>query len=149
MQIHLFRNRQLTEFRDIPQRWCPVHPNGQRFSCRQDGREDHFDSTDIRSSLPRFTPEALKANQPLAELLGRIAAAKQATQAQVALAWLLAQKPWIVPIPGTTRLDRLDENIETGTRKTKRQQQKSQRLNCGKTPGRSLKQRLRIWLLMA
>ena len=122
---------------------------GKGFLAGKMDEKTTFDSTDIRSSLPRFTPEALKANQPLAELLGRIAAAKQATQAQVALAWLLALKPWIVPIPGTKRLDRLDENIETGTRKTKRQQQKSQRLNCGKTPGRSLKQRLRIWLLMA
>ena len=70
-----------------------------------------FDSTDFRSSLPRFTPEALRANQALVDFLGRIAAEKKATPAQVALAWLLAQKPWIVPIPGTTKLDRLDENI--------------------------------------
>jgi aryl-alcohol dehydrogenase-like predicted oxidoreductase len=70
-----------------------------------------FDCTDFRSSLPRFTPEALKANQALVDLLGTIAAQKKATPAQVALAWLLAQKPWIVPIPGTTKLERLDENI--------------------------------------
>ena len=70
-----------------------------------------FDSTDFRSTLPRFTPEALKANQALVELLGIIGARKKAAPAQVALAWLLAQKPWIVPIPGTTKLHRLDENI--------------------------------------
>ncbi len=70
-----------------------------------------FDSTDFRSTLPRFTPEALKANQSLIDLLGRIAAQKKATPAQIALAWLLAQKPWIVPIPGTTKLHRLEENI--------------------------------------
>lgn len=69
-----------------------------------------FDSTDFRSTLPRFTPAALAANQALIDLLGRIAAKKQATPAQIALAWLLAQKPWIVPIPGTTKLSRLDEN---------------------------------------
>ncbi len=70
-----------------------------------------FDSSDFRSILPRFTPEALKANQALVDLLGRIAARKKATPAQIALAWLLAQKPWIVPIPGTTKLARLEENI--------------------------------------
>jgi aryl-alcohol dehydrogenase-like predicted oxidoreductase len=70
-----------------------------------------FDSTDFRSTLPRFTPAAMKANQALVDLLGRIAAPKKATPAQIALAWLLAQKPWIVPIPGTTKLHRLEENI--------------------------------------
>jgi aryl-alcohol dehydrogenase-like predicted oxidoreductase len=70
-----------------------------------------FDSTDIRSSIPRFTPEAMKANQALVDLLGRIGAEKGATPAQIALAWLLAQKPWMVPIPGTTKLHRLDENL--------------------------------------
>src|SRR5207245_10533110 len=70
-----------------------------------------FDSSDFRSTLPRFTPEALKANQALIDLLGNIAKKKKATPAQIALAWLLAQKPWIVPIPGTTKLHRLDENI--------------------------------------
>jgi aryl-alcohol dehydrogenase-like predicted oxidoreductase len=70
-----------------------------------------FDSTDFRSSLPRFTSEALKANQALVDLLGSIAAEKNATPAQIALTWLLARKPWIVPIPGTTKLERLDENI--------------------------------------
>lgn len=70
-----------------------------------------FDSSDFRSSLPRFAPEALKANQVLIDLLATIAGRKKATPAQIALAWLLAQQPWIVPIPGTTRLERLDENL--------------------------------------
>jgi len=70
-----------------------------------------FGSSDFRSTLPRFTPEALKANQAVVDLLGRIAKQEGATPAQIALAWLLAQKPWIVPIPGTTKLSRLDENI--------------------------------------
>ncbi len=68
-------------------------------------------SDDFRSTIPRFQPEAMKANQAMVDLLGRIAAAKKATPAQIALAWLLAQKPWIVPIPGTTKLHRLEENI--------------------------------------
>jgi aryl-alcohol dehydrogenase-like predicted oxidoreductase len=70
-----------------------------------------FDSSDFRNMLPRFTPEARKANQALVDLLGEIAKNKRATPAQIALAWLLAQKPWIVPIPGTTKLKRLEENV--------------------------------------
>jgi aryl-alcohol dehydrogenase-like predicted oxidoreductase len=70
-----------------------------------------LDSSDFRNTLPRFTPEAMKANQALVDLLGSIAKRKKATVAQIALAWLLAQKAWIVPIPGTTKLNRLDENI--------------------------------------
>ena len=70
-----------------------------------------FDSSDIRSRNPRFTPEAIKANRVVIDLLERIAAQKGATPAQIALAWLLAQKPWIVPIPGSRKLERLDENI--------------------------------------
>jgi aryl-alcohol dehydrogenase-like predicted oxidoreductase len=70
-----------------------------------------FASSDVRSTLPRFTPEALKANQALIDLLGSIGARRKATPAQIALAWLLAQRPWIVPIPGTTKLNRLEENI--------------------------------------
>jgi aryl-alcohol dehydrogenase-like predicted oxidoreductase len=70
-----------------------------------------FASSDFRSTLPRFTPEALKANQALIDLLGSMGKRKKATPAQIALAWLLAQKPWIVPIPGTTKLNRLEENI--------------------------------------
>jgi aryl-alcohol dehydrogenase-like predicted oxidoreductase len=68
-------------------------------------------SSDFRSTLPRFTPEALKANQALVDLLSSVGERKKATPAQIALAWLLARKPWIVPIPGTTKLHRLDENI--------------------------------------
>jgi aryl-alcohol dehydrogenase-like predicted oxidoreductase len=70
-----------------------------------------FDSSDFRNTLPRFTPEARSANQALVDLLGEIAKRKKATPAQIALAWLLAQKLWIVPIPGTTKLHRLEENI--------------------------------------
>jgi aryl-alcohol dehydrogenase-like predicted oxidoreductase len=86
-------------------------PLGKGFLTGKIGENAKFDGSDFRSTLPRFTPEALKANQALIDLLGRIAARKKATPAQIALAWLLAQKPWIVPIPGTTKLDRLDENI--------------------------------------
>ena len=74
-------------------------------------RRPNFGKDDFRSTLPRFTPEARKANQALVDLLGEIAKRKNATPAQIALAWLLAQKPWIVPIPGTTKLHRLEENI--------------------------------------
>ncbi len=70
-----------------------------------------FHDSDFRNTLPRFTPEARKANQALVDLLGKIGKRKKATHAQIALAWLLAQKPWIVPIPGTRKLERLDENI--------------------------------------
>ena len=89
-----------------------VQPAGQGLPHGQDRREHRrFDSSDFRNTLPRFTPEALKANQALVDLLGKIAERKKATPAQIALAWLLAQKPWIVPIPGTTKLHRLDENL--------------------------------------
>ena len=74
-------------------------------------RSTTFDSSDFRSTLPRFTPEAMKANQALIDLLASIGERKKATPAQIALAWLLAQKPWIVPIPGTTKLNRLEENM--------------------------------------
>src|SRR5205085_2498491 len=89
----------------------PYSPLGRGFLTGKIGEDATFDSTDFRSNLPRFTPEALKANQALIDLFGRIGARKQATPAQIALAWLLAQKPWIVPIPGTTKLHRLDENL--------------------------------------
>ncbi len=89
----------------------PYSPLGKGFLTGKMDAKTTFDSTDFRSTLPRFTPEALKANQALVDLLGRIAEQKNATPAQIALAWLLAQKPWIVPIPGTTKLHRLDENI--------------------------------------
>ncbi len=90
-------------------------PLGKGFLTGKMDETTRFDSSDFRSILPRFTPEALKANQALIGLLGEIGARKQATPAQVALAWLLAQKPWIVPIPGTTKLTRLEENIGAAT----------------------------------
>jgi len=89
----------------------PYSPLGKGFLTGQIDGDARFDKTDFRSTLPRFTPEALKANQALVDLLGAIARRKRATPAQIALAWLLAQKPWIVPIPGTTKLQRLDENL--------------------------------------
>src|SRR5580700_4938370 len=89
----------------------PYSPLGKGYLTGKIGQSTTFDSSDFRSTLPRFTPEALKANQALIDLLGGIAERKKATPAQIALAWLLAQKPWMVPIPGTTKLQRLDENI--------------------------------------
>ena len=91
--------------------FVPYSPLGKGFLTGKIDERTSFDSTDIRTTIPRFTPEARAANQALVELLGRIAARKHATPAQVALAWLLAQKPWVVPIPGTRRLERLEENI--------------------------------------
>jgi aryl-alcohol dehydrogenase-like predicted oxidoreductase len=90
--------------------FVPYSPLGKGFLTGAMNENTKLDSTDFRSTLPRFTPEAMKANQALIDLLGSIAKRKQATPAQIALAWLLAQKPWIVPIPGTTKLHRLDEN---------------------------------------
>ena len=89
----------------------PYSPLGKGFLTGKMDEKTTFDSSDFRSILPRFTPEALKANQALIALLGSIAQRKNSTPAQIALAWLLAQKPWIVPIPGTTKLHRLEENI--------------------------------------
>ena len=91
--------------------FVPYSPLSKGFLTGKIDENAKFDSSDFRSTLPRFTPDALKANQALIDLLGRIAERKKATPAQIALAWLLAQKPWIVPIPGTTKLHRLDENI--------------------------------------
>ncbi len=89
----------------------PFSPLGKGFLTGKIDETAKFDSTDFRSTLPRFTPEALRANQALIHLLAAIGKRKNATPAQVALAWLLAQRPWMVPIPGTTKLDRLEENI--------------------------------------
>ena len=89
----------------------PYSPLGKGFLTGKIDQNTKFDSTDFRSMLPRFTPEARKANQAMVDLLAAIGRRKKATPAQIALAWLLAQKPWIVPIPGTTKLSRLDENI--------------------------------------
>jgi aryl-alcohol dehydrogenase-like predicted oxidoreductase len=89
----------------------PYSPLGRGFLTGKIDENAKFDSSDFRSTLPRFTPEALKANQSLIDLLSSMGQRKKATPAQIALAWLLAQRPWIVPIPGTTKLHRLDENL--------------------------------------
>ena len=91
--------------------FVPYSPLGKGFLTGKMDENTKLGSADFRSTLPRFTPEAMKANQAMVDLLGKIAAAKKATPAQIALAWLLAQKPWIVPIPGTTKLHRLEENL--------------------------------------
>jgi aryl-alcohol dehydrogenase-like predicted oxidoreductase len=91
--------------------FVPYSPLGKGFLTGKMDENTKLVSSDFRSTLPRFTPEAMKTNQALVDLLGKIAAKKKATPAQIALAWLLAQKPWIVPIPGTTKLNRLEENI--------------------------------------
>ncbi|HZL49734.1 MAG TPA: aldo/keto reductase [Terracidiphilus sp.] len=91
--------------------FVPFSPLGKGFLTGKMDENTTFDKTDIRSSIPRFTPEARVVNQALVDLLGEIGKQKKATPAQIALAWLLAQKPWIVPIPGTTKLHRLEENI--------------------------------------
>ena len=89
----------------------PFSPLGKGFLTGKIDENTTFDSSDFRNIVPRFTPEARKANQALVDLLGQIAERKKATPARIALAWLLARKPWIVPIPGTTKLNRLEENI--------------------------------------
>jgi aryl-alcohol dehydrogenase-like predicted oxidoreductase len=91
--------------------FVPFSPLGRGFLTGAINEKTTFDSNDFRNIVPRFTPEARKANQALVDLLGEIAARKQMTPARIAIAWLLAQKPWIVPIPGTTKLPRLEENI--------------------------------------
>jgi aryl-alcohol dehydrogenase-like predicted oxidoreductase len=91
--------------------FVPFSPLGRGFLTGKMDASTTFDSSDFRNKLPRFTPEARKANQALVDLIGKVAQRKQATPAQIALAWLLAQKPWIVPIPGTTKRSRLEENI--------------------------------------
>ena len=91
--------------------FVPFSPLGRGFLTGKIDENTTFDSSDFRNVVPRFTPEARKANQTLVELLNAVAERKKATAAQIALAWLLAQKPWIVPIPGTTKLHRLQENI--------------------------------------
>jgi aryl-alcohol dehydrogenase-like predicted oxidoreductase len=91
--------------------FVPFSPLGRGFLTGKMSENTTFDTTDLRNTLPRFTPEARKANQALVDLLGQIAKRKKATPAQIALAWLLARKAWIVPIPGTTKLKRLEENV--------------------------------------
>src|SRR6266508_2750534 len=91
--------------------FVPFSPLGKGFLTGKIDENTTFDKSDFRNIVPRFTPEARKANQALVDLLGKVAKQKKATPAQIALAWLLAQKPWIVPIPGTTKLNRLEENF--------------------------------------
>jgi aryl-alcohol dehydrogenase-like predicted oxidoreductase len=91
--------------------FVPFSPLGKGFLTGKIDENTKFDSTDFRNIVPRFTPEARKANQALVDLVSKVAERKKATPAQIALAWLLAQKPWIVPIPGTTKLHRLEENL--------------------------------------
>src|SRR5580658_3090179 len=91
--------------------FVPFSPLGKGYLTGKIDENTTFDSTDFRNAVPRFSPEARKANQAMIDLLGSIAKRKKATPAQIALAWLLAQKPWIVPIPGTTKLHRLQENV--------------------------------------
>jgi aryl-alcohol dehydrogenase-like predicted oxidoreductase len=101
----------LLTLEDLGIGFVPFSPLGKGFLTGKIDETTTFDQSDFRNRVPRFTPEARKANQALVDLLARVAAQKQATPAQIALAWLLAQKPWIVPIPGTRRLERLEENI--------------------------------------
>jgi aryl-alcohol dehydrogenase-like predicted oxidoreductase len=91
--------------------FVPFSPLGKGFLTGKIDEKTTFDKNDFRNIVPRFTPEARKANQALVDLLGQVARQKNATPAQIALAWLLAQKPWIVPIPGTTKPHRLEENL--------------------------------------
>jgi aryl-alcohol dehydrogenase-like predicted oxidoreductase len=109
-----FRDREkdvLPTLEELGIGFVPYSPLGKGFLTGKMDESTPLDSTDFRSTLPRFTPENRKVNQALVDLLGQIARGKKATPAQIALAWLLAQKPWIVPIPGTTKLHRLEENI--------------------------------------
>ena len=95
--------------------FVPFSPLGKGFLTGAINEQTEFDKNDFRNIVPRFTPENRKANQALVDVLGRFAKQKKATPAQIALAWLLAQKPWIVPIPGTTKLERLEENIASAS----------------------------------
>jgi aryl-alcohol dehydrogenase-like predicted oxidoreductase len=109
-----FRDREndlLPTLEELGIGFVPYSPLGKGFLTGKMDENTPLDSTDFRSTLPRFTPENRKANQALVDLLDKIAQRKQATPAQIALAWLLAQRPWIVPIPGTTKVRRLEENI--------------------------------------
>jgi aryl-alcohol dehydrogenase-like predicted oxidoreductase len=91
--------------------FVPFSPLGKGFLTGAIDASTSFDRSDFRNVVPRFTPEARRANQPIVDLIGRIASEKRVTPAQIAIAWLLAQRPWIVPIPGTTKLHRLEENL--------------------------------------
>jgi aryl-alcohol dehydrogenase-like predicted oxidoreductase len=104
-------NEVISTLEELGVGFVPFSPLGKGFLTGAIDENTKFDATDFRNIVPRFTPEARKANQTLVDLMGQIAAGKKVTRAQIALAWVLAQKPWIVPIPGTTKLDRLEENI--------------------------------------
>jgi aryl-alcohol dehydrogenase-like predicted oxidoreductase len=91
--------------------FVPFSPLGKGFLTGKIDENTAFDHSDFRNTIPRFNPEARKVNQALVDLIGQIAQSKKATPAQIALAWILGQKPWIVPIPGTTKLHRLQENV--------------------------------------
>jgi aryl-alcohol dehydrogenase-like predicted oxidoreductase len=104
-------NEILPSLEDLGIGFVPFSPLGRGFLTGKISESTQFDLSDFRNRLPRFAPEARKANQSLIDVLTALAAQKQVTPAQLALAWLLAQKPWIVPIPGTTKLKRLDENL--------------------------------------
>ena len=107
----------LPTLEDLGIGFVPFSPLGRGFLTGKISESTQFDQSDFRNRLPRFSPEARKANQSLIDVLTALAAQKQVTPAQLALAWLLAQKPWIVPIPGTTKLKRLDENLRARRRK--------------------------------
>ena len=101
----------ITTLEELGTGFVPFSPLGKGFLTGKISEDTQFDKSDFRNIVPRFAPENRKANQAMVDLLGRFAQQKKATPAQIALAWLLAQKPWIVPIPGTTKLHRLEENI--------------------------------------
>lgn len=105
------RRGRVTNLRRTGHRFRAYSPLGRGYLTGKIDEHTTFDNSDLRSRNPRFTPEAIKSNQAVIDLLARIGAQKQATPAQIALAWLLAQKPWIVPIPGSRRIERLEENI--------------------------------------
>src|SRR5262249_10517479 len=101
----------LAALEDLGIGFLPYSPLGKGFLTGKINANTRFsEGNDVRNTIPRFTPEARKTNQALVDLLARVATRKRSTSAQIALAWLLAQKPWIVPIPGTTKLERLEEN---------------------------------------
>ena len=111
MNARVGKERVLQACEELGIGFVPYSPLGKGFLTGTMNEKTKLASNDFRSILPRFTPEAMKANQALVDLLGRIAKKKNATPAQIAIAWLLGQKPWIVPIPGTTKLHRLEENL--------------------------------------
>ena len=114
--------------------FVPFSPLGKGFLTGKISEDTQFDKTDFRNIVPRFTPENRKTNQALVDLLGKFATQKKATSAQIALAWLLAQKPWIVPIPGTTKLHRLEENIGAAAVELSREDLRQLETSASKIP---------------